>query len=917
MGKIKNIVCLILIILITLAAVGARIIGLSYSGLISLNHDEQIHLLTAQTIYQGTVSPREIWEGRKFLYIFYPWLSMYIVAGVYHLYSLLLGGYSLLAGWLLYLAGEGGGYLSNSLSSAGRPDSRTALYLGRLTIALIGAANIPLLYLVGKKLWNRRAGLLAAGILALNGYHVANCHWMKNDIVAAFFLTVAFFFAVRILIRGRIIDYIYSAVFAAIAVNTKHYGAPIVASCFFAHFLSRDRPTLRSWFGSLVSRKFLCFILVFLLIFVATYPLLYLDFGYIVSNFDELAARTESDAMFGTLGSRARARTFLQIRRDNLINFARFAWEMEAGIGPYVLLLGVGGIAAALWTRRKPLLLLASFPLIYLVAAIIVASPGVRYQDLIPLIPFFALLAAILICLIFQRLTEKIPWATTTSIMVAGIFLLCPYGRMVARMDYGYWERSIRYFASRWAARHIPPFSSVLRESKTISLDDSRYQTARVRALWNRDVESLAAAGADYLAVASRHERRALEETGLFGPEHRFGQFYLSLPDRYDLLKEFDLGVIPYRGGGSKIWQLRRDYPLIPGGIDSALLRRLQGDLSFSSPEILFPGPGGRCQGTTAFVVPPDGRIGRLIVSPVPLDRLGVQIINGDQPGTVRIRFGTEKLTEEFSAGEIRQSVVSPRTGFPFIHYSYRVSVSAPWNSPCLVRLLIDPYRIALGYLDIEDYARAIPFLEEAAQELPGDWYPRALLAAACRRTGRAEKAEIHRSEAEKIFPGAPAALAQLAGENLPLDLWEKGFEGLTGLSPRWLALRAGQTWYRDEWIEQGADDGRRVVIEEIHLPPGEYQIHLRGIGGEAAGQSGPLSIRIAYPGWDLDWEVSRGEDPPPLKFENRHRHGEGRLTIEGEAESISRLKEIVINPVIGNLRSRFTAYRRELEYEE
>lgn len=917
MGKIKNIVCLILVILITLVAVGARIIGLSYGGLISLNHDEQIHLLTAQTIYQGTVNPREIWEGRKFLYIFYPWLSMYIVAGVYHLYSLLLGGYSLLAGWLLYLAGEGGGYLSNFFSPEGRPDSRTALYLGRLTVALIGAANIPLLYLVGKKLWNRRAGLLAAGLLALNGYHVANCHWMKNDIVAAFFLTVAFFFAVRILIRGRTIDYIFSAVFAAIAVNTKHYGAPIVASCFFAHFLSRDRLTLRSWLGSLVSRKFLCFVLVFLLIFVATYPLLYLDFGYIVSNFDELAARTESDAMFGTLGSRARARTFLQIRRDNLINFARFAWEMEAGIGPYVLLLGVGGIAVALWTRRKPLLLLASFPLIYLVAAVLVASPGVRYQDLIPLIPFFALLAAILICLVFQRLTEKIPWATTTSIMVAGIFLLWPYGRMVVRMDYGYWERSIRYFASHWAARHIPPFSSVLRESKTISLDGSRYHTTRVRALWNRDVESLAAAGADYLAVASRHESRALEETGLFGPEHPFGQFYLSLSDRYDLLKEFDLGVIPYRGGGSKIWQLRQDHPLTPGGINSALIRRLQSDLSFSSPEILFPDPGGRCQGTTAFVVPASGRVGRLIVSPVPLDRLGIQIINEDQSGTVRIRFGSEKLTEEFLAGEVRQFVLSPRPGFPFINYSYRVNVSAPWNSSCLVQLLIDPYRIALGYLNVGDYTRAIPFLEEAVRELPGDWYPRALLSAACRRAGRVKKAEIHRSEAENIFPGIRKILAQLTGENLPFDLWEKEFEGLTGFSPRWLALRAGQTWYQNEWIEEEAEDSRRVIIEEIHLPPGEYQIHLRRIEGEVANQLGPLFIRISYSGWDLDWKVAGGEDLPPLKFENRHRHGEGRLTIEGEAESISRVKEIVINPVIGNLRSRLTAYWRELEYEE
>ena len=65
----------------------------------------------------------------------------------------------------------------------------------------------------------------------------------------------------------------------------------------------------------------------------ATYPLLYMDFNYIVDNFQKMADKTETNAMFGALGNQARPRTFLEIRWDNLCNFARFSWEMEAGIG--------------------------------------------------------------------------------------------------------------------------------------------------------------------------------------------------------------------------------------------------------------------------------------------------------------------------------------------------------------------------------------------------------------------------------------------------------------------------------------------------------------------------------------------------------------------------------------------------------
>ncbi len=261
--------------------------------------------------------------------------------------------------------------------------------------------------------------------------------------------------------------------------------------------------------------------------------------------------------------------------------------------------------------------------------------------------------------------------------------------------------------------------------------------------------------------------------------------------------------------------------------------------------------------------------------------------------------------------------MIPARPGFPFIHHSYRVSVSAPWNSPCLVRLLTDPFRIGLGYFQTGDYREAIPYLEEAVRNHPGDWYPRALLAAVCLRSGDPEKAGLHRAGADKIFPGWEAALAALGGESLSPGSWEGEFERLTGFSPRWLADRAGRSWYRDDWREEPGETGRRVIVGKFSLPPGDYRIVLRGLEGGTADGSGQLAIRIGYPGWDLGWEIPAGEIPSPLEFSAPVSRSDWRLIIEGSAENISRLKEVVIHPGVDTLRSRIGAYRRELNLGE
>ena len=410
--------------------------------------------------------------------------------------------------------------------------------------------------------------------------------------------------------------------------------------------------------------------------------------------------------------------------------------------------------------------------------------------------------------------------------------------------------------------------------------------------------------------VAERHERRALEETGLFGPDHPYGKFYLSLPSRYDLIKEFDLGVIPFRGGGSKIWELRRDLPFCPAGLDSGFLRRLQNDLSLQSPEIIFPVGAGLCQGNTSFIVPPEDRRSRLLISPISLDKIGVQVVNGPSPGEVRVRLGLKKVVKQFGSNEIKQFLLSAAPGFPFIRYSYHISASSSWSSPCLVRVLPDDYRVGLGYFELGDYEKAVPYLIKASSSAPGDWYPRHLLYLSSVHLGMGRNAAVYRTEIEKLFPEYVSALKELGGERSSARDWEDKFQKWTGYSASWISIRAGYIWYDDELLEEEGEGVSRMEKSDFYLPPGEYRIDLLTKAAEDGEIILPdITVEIIQDGLPFkNWTIDGDDSLPEMVFSTPAFGPSFTLRIKGNIDYLSGIKQVYLSPTIKSLRFRVTA---------
>lgn len=866
--KLKRSAVFLAVFTIITVALLVRIWGLGWGHLYPIQHDERIHLHSAITFSQGELSPRVIWLNSSYpKYVFYPWFTMYIVAGV-------INGYEFLSDFIPLLLASPTMPTGAENAQPGLTFNQRALLIGRLTIAIMGAATVWVLYGIGRNLWDIKIGILSAALLTFVGYHIANCHWLKNDISTLFFMTLALFFISKIFTTGKLRYYIWSSIFSAVAINCKFHVFPIVVSLGVAHFL-RERAAGKGRLRSLFSGRLLTAFLILLASLVASFPPIYLDPEYFRTNFLSWFLRMPSSYLLAGGGSLS----FLEIRYFNIINFFRFSFMMEHGMGLWLTLLGLVGMIMALWKRKPRLVLTVTFPVVYLIVAILMASPGIRLQDTIPLYPYAALLSSVFILTVFQRLLKK-KWLVNSAFWLAGAVLLFPYVRSTLRMDYGYWQPDTSNFATKWAANNIPPGSLIAREKKTLDFTAGGARVVTKRSLANKPVEAYQEQGFQYLVTSSRYVNRVLDTYGPFGPEHRYGRFYLSIESLYHLVKQFDLGDVPNKGGVITVYELKRSTLLCPGGLNSGLLRAFQHDFHRDSPPILFLNRLGRCEGNTNFLLPPESTSDRLLISPRPLSRIGIQITNGPRPGKIGIEAGGEKIRESFLPYETRQFDFPARVGFPYIQESYRVTVSSIWNSGCLVRILPDPFRVGLGYFRLGRWEDALEPLRRAVRNDPQDWYAYCLLARAAEQAGR----EVH-DRLELQVPGFKEMASFLRDPLLKRSEWDSEFERLSGYDPVWLEERAALRWDITGLFDPlTGDNGEKIYRSpDFSLSPGEYRLRIEVSPGDEAAL--PVGLNLIQ----ADRVVGRAIIPA----ENIDRTGEFEIDLNSTGFSL----ELTIPP--------------------
>jgi 4-amino-4-deoxy-L-arabinose transferase-like glycosyltransferase len=415
---------------ITIGAFALREIGTGFGLPYHYHWDEPTIVNRAMRMGGGDLNPH---------FFYYPALSMYVTfvteAGLY------------LVGHLLHV------YSSvNAFAAAYFTDSTPFYLLGRTLGALLGAATVALCYLVGRRFFAAPAvAALGALLLAVAPAHVANAHFITNDVPMAFFVLLAYLWLWDVYARGRRRDYALAGIAIGLGIATKYLPAVLLVSLALAHALRIHRETGR-WRprGAELARLGLG-VGVALAMFALASPYSILDWRAAVHDY----------IIQGQISSAAGADAPL-----NAIPYLTSELGWSIGWPAYLAaLIGLAAIVRARGERRRQLLLFASFPLLYFMLIGTARQPWGRW--LVALQPFLALGAAAVAwwCasqapVLWRRLVPRvrIGRAVLVPVALAGLTLLLAVPPTVTAVRYDVYlaHPDPRTEATRWFTAHVP-----------------------------------------------------------------------------------------------------------------------------------------------------------------------------------------------------------------------------------------------------------------------------------------------------------------------------------------------------------------------------------------------------------------------------------------------------------------------------
>ena len=113
-------------------------------------------------------------------------------------------------------------------------DLRTA---GRVVSALADAGTVIVVFFLGSRVYGRREGLLASGLVAVSVLHIQLSHFFAVDTILTLCVVAALYFLYGVAREGRLRDSVLAGAFIGLGVATKASVAPIYIALLMAHLL--------------------------------------------------------------------------------------------------------------------------------------------------------------------------------------------------------------------------------------------------------------------------------------------------------------------------------------------------------------------------------------------------------------------------------------------------------------------------------------------------------------------------------------------------------------------------------------------------------------------------------------------------------------------------------------------------------
>ncbi len=362
-----------------------------------------------------------------------------------------------------------------------------SVYLvGRSLSALMDLLCVVLVYFIGARLFNRRAGLLAAAFSAFAVLQIQQSHFFTVDTFTTFFMLLAVYFAVEIAASQRkeadLASYLLFGAALGMAVASKIHAVPVAITLPLAAFIQwwkSDKETREEQIPRIILYTSLAAALS-LVVFRIFQPYAFTGPGFLniglsenwINTMRSVRAQTSGDVDFPPALQWARRPLWFSLK--NMV-----IWGLGIPLG----VLAWAGFARMGWKAIrekawKPQLVIWVWTALYFGWQSLQWNSTMRYQ--LPIYPLLAVLASWLIVDLWDaargnqirlgswKIPAKLARVLVILLGTAAVLLTAGWGFAFSRI---YTVPHPRVEATRWIFRNIPGPATLV-----VDTDGGRYQ---------------------------------------------------------------------------------------------------------------------------------------------------------------------------------------------------------------------------------------------------------------------------------------------------------------------------------------------------------------------------------------------------------------------------------------------------------
>ena len=424
-----------------------------------------------------------------------------------------------------YAATEKGSLFSANpeLQSNFEQDITNYYILGRLLSVFYGVLSLPLTYLLGKKLFNKRIALIAVWLLLTNVIYWYYAQIVRTDTSALFWSVLSLWLCFTAYERPVWRNFLLAGLAIGLSISSRYFMVALIPVLFFV-WLAVFKGTAQGkarWRLLIIGATAFATILI---TFAVTTPYFFLDSTTAVTNL-LLESRSEH------LGA------------DGLTPWGNFWWYLTQAIPSTITwwqaLLALAGMALAVVSKKVTRIILVVYVLIFLLMISLSALHWARWTA--QLLPVFALFTALALDDLAGFLSRRWAWQVRTRtlflVILVGCITIWPLYQTVL-FDIRQSNPSTRILARQWMVENLPPGSKIGQENYTAPLDGTEFDVVFIDPLSSGgSLSDYTAGGFDYLVASAGIYARYLAEPERYSQEV---SFYESLFAEAQLVSKFE-----------------------------------------------------------------------------------------------------------------------------------------------------------------------------------------------------------------------------------------------------------------------------------------------------------------------------------------------------------------------------------------